>query len=127
MSDHNEVADYLWIDERDPAQLDRSKQYKIEIGREYWSLRYAGLNEWVCSRGEGDELVANALIQAGCPVYVRREPVRWEGSGLIVLSQGEFLLEGMSGPIPKALIDRPVRITILEDTTESSVQATAGA
>ncbi|HSI72357.1 MAG TPA: hypothetical protein VK934_04210 [Fimbriimonas sp.] len=117
MSDHNEVADFIWIDERDPSKLDRSKQYKIEIGREYWNLRYAGLNEWICSREDGDDVVANTLIQAGCPVYVRREPLRWEGQGIVVLSQGELLIEGLNESIPPALLNRPIKIVLLEDVS----------
>jgi hypothetical protein len=115
MSQEIERAGWVWVDIRDPNKLDRTKVYKIEVGREYWNLRYGGLNEWFCFRKVGEpELLANNLIEAGCPVYTRREPLKWESTARVATIGGQVVLEELQGQVPDALKDGYVRVILIE-------------
>ena len=122
MSYDIERAGWVWIDVRDPDKLDRSKEYRIEVGREYWTLRYRGLNEWFCSRRLGDaELEANSLIEAGCHVYVKREPERWTGIGHVSYQGGRLTISELDG-IPQEALQRGYVVVTLVEAPEISEQ-----
>lgn len=106
-----------WVDVTEPNELDRSKIYRIEVGRQLWHLKYRGLNEWFCYRNAGDsELPANEMIEAGCHVYVKRDPIRFEGLCRVSKVNGEIVLSGLEGPLPDALFDSLVNVVLVENT-----------
>jgi hypothetical protein len=120
--EHLEQIGWIWIDVNSAEHLDKGQTYRIGIGNEHWNLRYGGLHEWFCSKVVGEhEVPANALIEAGCPIFMRRQPVRWEGIAKLRYEGNRLILSDLDGPTIPSELDRMVISVKLSEVFEDSV------
>jgi hypothetical protein len=119
MDQQIEQQGWIWIDVSDPDQLEKGRTYRIGVGHEHWHLRYGGLHEWFASKIPGEhEIPANALIEAGCPIFMRRQPVSWEGAAHMKYQGDHIVLSDFEGPRMPSQLDQlivMVRITEILD------------